>query len=307
MDASLSSLRSFLAVARNRGISRALGELHLTQPAVSRQIKSLEESLGTELFLRKGRFLKLTEAGYILEHYAAKVFQLLTKAQEEIDGLKGLIRGHLRISAATTVGIYMIPDILGTFKAEYPGIEISLNISNKEEVLRQVKTGGVDLGFAGPPIPFPDFASHAFMEDGMVLIVSPQHPFAARDNIKAEDLAEDVFIHREVGSGTREIIDEALRRAGVTLDQTMELASTEGIKKAVTANLGISIVSSRAVTLEVMIGSLSAVWVSDMNLRHSIHVFYPPNIPLSSAAEGFRRFLTDRPREEGTETALWNV
>lgn len=297
MDVSLSSLRSFLAVAKHRGISRALGELHLTQPAVSRQIQSLEEYLDAQLFLRKGRFLKLTEAGYILEHYASRVFQLLTEAQEEIDGLKGLIRGHLRISAATTVGIYMIPDILGAFKSEHPGIEISLTISNKEEVLRQVKAGTVDLGFAGPPVPFPDFASHAFMEDSMVLIVSPQHPFATRDSVTARELAEDVFIHREVGSGTREIIEGQLRRAGVSLTQTMELASTEGIKKAVSANLGISIVSSRAVTLEVMIGSLSAVWVSDLDLRHSVYVLYPPNSPLSMAAEGFRRFLTTRPGE----------
>ncbi len=294
-DASLTNLRTFVTVAKFRGISRALGELHLTQPAVSRQIHALEDSLGTPLFVRKGRFLSLTEAGEILQQYSIRVFQLLTEAQEAIDGLKGLVRGHLRISAATTIGIYMIPDVLGEFKSLYPGIEISLTISNKEEVLRQVQGGMVDMGFVGPPVPFPELAMDTYLEDDLVLIVSPQHRLAARDTVSTRMLPEDVFILREKGSGTREIMEEELRRAGVSLLHTMELGSTEAIKKAVAANLGVSIVSSRAVTLEVMIGHLCAVRVSDLDLRRRIYMLYLRNSPLSSAAEGFRRFLSARP------------
>jgi DNA-binding transcriptional LysR family regulator len=292
MDWNLSNLRTFLAVARHQGISRALNELHLTQPAVSRQILALEESLGTHLFVRRGRFLALTEAGHILQQYAVRVSQLLTEAQEEIDGLKGLIRGHLRISAASTIGIYMIPDVLGEFKSQYPGIEIRLNISNKEEVLRNVQAGTADIGFVGPPVPGSELAVETYLEDDLVLIVSPQHWLASRDTISAQMLTEDVFILREHGSGTREILEEELRRAGVSLQHAMELGSTEAIKKAVAANLGLSIVSTRAVTLEVMLGHLCAVRVSDLNLRRSIYMLYLRNTPLSSAAEGFRRFLS---------------
>ena len=295
MDVNLSSLNTFLKVAKYRGITRALGELHLTQPAVSRQIKGLEEYLGTQLFLRKGRFLTLTDAGHILEHYSTRVFEILKEAQNELDGLKGLIRGHIRISAATTIGIYVIPDMLAEFKLEHPGIEINITISNKEEVLRQVQAGTVDIGFAGPPIPFPEFARHAYMEDDMVLIVSPQHRLAARNTVSAKELTDELFILRERGSGTREILEEELRRAKVSLAQTNELGSTEAIKKTVAANLGISIVSSRAVILEAMIGNLRAVRVSDLDLRHMLYMLYLPNSPLSPAAEGFRRFLTDRP------------
>ncbi len=295
MDVNLSSLRTFLTVAKFQGISRALHEIHLTQPAVSRQIHGLEEGLGTPLFLRKGRFLALTEAGEILQQYSIRVFQLLTEAQEAIDGLKGLVRGHLRISAATTIGIYMIPDVLGEFKTQYPGIEISLTISNKEEVLRQVQAGMVDMGFVGPPVPFPELAMDTYLEDDLVLIVSPQHQLAAQDTVSTRMLPEDVFILRERGSGTREIMEEELRRAGASLRHTMELGSTEAIKKAVAANLGVSIVSSRAVTLEVMVGHLCAVRVSDLNLRRRIYMVYLRNSPLSSAAEGFRRFLSARP------------
>lgn len=295
MEWNLSNLRTFLTVARHQGISRALNDLHLTQPAVSRQILALEESLGTHLFARRGRFLALTEAGETLQQYAIRVFQLLTEAREEIDGLKGLIRGHLRISAASTVGIYMIPDVLGEFKSLYPGIEISLNISNKEEVLRNVRAGTADIGFVGPPVPGSELAADTYLEDDLVLIVSPQHWLASRDSVTSQMLSEDVFILREHGSGTREILEEELRRAGVTVRHAMELGSTEAIKKAVAANLGLSIVSTRAVTLEVMLGHLCAVRISDLNLRRPIYMLYLSNSPLSSAAEGFRRFLSVHP------------
>ncbi len=299
MDWNLSNLRTFLTVARHQGISRALNDLHLTQPAVSRQILALEESLGTHLFVRRGRFLALTEAGQILQQYSIRVFQLLTEAREEIDSLKGMIRGHLRISAASTVGIYMIPDVLGEFKSQYPGIEISLSISNKEDVLRNVQAGTVDIGFVGPPIPGSELAADTYLEDDLVLIVSPQHWLASRDSVSAQILTEDVFILREQGSGTREILEEELHKAGVTLRHSMELGSTEAIKKAVAANLGLSIISTRAVTLEVMLGHLCAVRVSDLNLRRPIYMLYLRNSPLSSAAEGFRHFLSTHPGKPG--------
>lgn len=295
MDADIHSLRTFLAVARNRGISRATKDVHLSQPAISRQILALEETFGTPLFVRKGRFLTLTEAGRILEQHAGRILQLLSEARQEIDGLKGLVRGHLRISAASTIGIYMIPDVLGAFKDLYPGIDISLNISNKKQVLHEVQEGAADIGFIGPPVPESELAMETYMEDSLALIVSPNHWLAERESVRAKLLAEDVFLLREKGSGTREIIEEELRKAGVSLRHTMELGSTEAIKKAVAANLGISIVSSRAATLEVMLGHLCAVRVSDLNLRRSIYMMYARNAPLSPAADGFHRFLSSRP------------
>lgn len=293
MDVNLSNLRTFLTVARHRGITRALGELHLTQPAVTRQIQGLEEHLDAQLFVRKGRFLDLTEAGEILEQYAVRVFQLLTDAREAIDGLKGLIRGHLRISAATTIGIYMIPDVLGEFKSEHPGIEVSLNVSNKEEVIRQVKEGVADLGFVMPPVSSPELAMDEYLEDDMVLIVSPQHRLATVETVSTSALADEVFILRERGTGTREIIEEELRRAGVDLMHSMELWSTEAVKKTVAANLGVAFVSSRAVALEVMVGNLCAIQVSNLNFRRTTYMLYLRKRPLSPAAAGFRRFLME--------------
>lgn len=287
-------LRTFLAVARREGISKALEELPLTQSAVSRQIQNLEETLGVELFVRRGRSLVLTEAGQILQEYATRAFQLLAEAREAIEGLKGLVRGHLRISAASTIGIYMLPEVLGHFRVRYPGIEISLSITNKEQVLRHLLAASSDLGFVGPPVRFPELATEEYMEDELVLIVSPHHRLANREVVPARELSEEVFILREKGSGTREIMEEELRRTGISLRHAMELGSTEAVKQAVSANLGVSIVSTYTVTQEVMLGRLCTVRISGLNLRRRLYLVYPRSMPLSPAAQAFRAFLLEQ-------------
>ncbi len=287
-------LRTFLTVAKHGGISKATDELALTQSAASRQILSLEESLGVKLFLRKGRSLVLTEAGRVLQEYATRAFQVLAEAREAIDGLKGLVRGHLRISAASTIGTYMLPEVLGEFKVRYPGIEISLSITNKEQVLQHVLAASSALGFVGPPVRFPELSTEEYLEDELMLIVSPHHRLAHHETVLARELAEDVFILREKGSGTREIMEEELRRVGVPLQHAMELGSTEAIKQAVAANLGVSIVSTYSFTQEVMLGRLCTVRISDLNLRRRIYLVYLRNMPLSPAAHGFRHFLFER-------------
>lgn len=305
-----SHLRTFMTVAKREGISKATEELALTQSAVSRQIQSLEESLGVELFVRRGRSLSMTEAGRILLEYGARAFQVLAEAREAIDGLRGLVRGHLRISAASTIGIYMLPEVLGEFKALHPGIEISLSITNKEQVLRQLAGGSADLGFVGPPLRSPELAREDYVEDELVLIVSPHHRLAQREAVPARELSEDIFILREKGSGTREIMEEELRQAGISLRHAMELGSTEAVKQAVAASLGVSIVSTHAVTQEVMLGRLCTVRISGLNFRRQISLIYPRNTPLSPVAEAFRRFLLDhrsraaeRPRRRATARA----
>jgi DNA-binding transcriptional LysR family regulator len=292
-------LQTFLVVAKREGISKALDELPLTQSAVSRQILALEEALGVQLFVRKRRSLVLTEAGQILREYAMRAFQVLSEAREAIDGLKGLVRGHLRISAASTIGIYMLPEVLGKFKTHYPGIEISLSITNKEQVLRHLLAAASDIGFVGPPVLFHELATEEYMEDELVLIVSPQHRLSNREIVTAQELAEEVFILREKGSGTREIMEEELRRAGIALRHAMELGSTEAVKQAVAANLGVSIVSTDAVTQEVLLGRLCTVRIANLNLRRCLFLVYPKKLPLSPAAKEFRRFLLE---QQTTET-----
>src|SRR3954469_5477439 len=296
-------LRTFLVVARHQGISRALPELALTQSAASRQIQNLEEQLGVQLFLRKGRALLPTEAGCLLQEYATRSLRILDEARDAIDGLKGLLRGRLRISAASTIGIFLLPEVLGAFKALHPGIEISLSITNKEQVLRHVLAASSDLGFVGPRVSFPELLSEEYLEDELVLVVSRRHRLADREKVRAADLAEEIFILREKGSGTREIMEEEMGRAGVPLRNAMELGSTEAIKQAVAANLGVSIVSIHSVRQEALLGRLCVVRVSDLDLHRRIYMVSLRDMPLSPAAEAFRRFLFEhRAKQEARDS-----
>jgi len=291
-------LRTFLVVARHEGISKALPELALTQSAASRQIQNLEEQLGVQLFLRKGRALLPTEAGRLLQEYGTRALRTLDEARQAIDGLKGLLRGRLRISAASTIGIFLLPEVLGEFKALHPGIEISLSITNKEQVLRHALAASSDLGFVGPPVSFPELLSEEYLEDELVLVVPRQHRLAEREKVRAAELAEEIFILREKGSGTREIMEEEMGRAGVPLRNAMELGSTEAIKQAVAANLGISIVSIHSVTQEALLGRLCVVRVPDLDLHRQIYMVCLRNLPLSPAAAAFRTFLFERRAKE---------
>lgn len=287
----LSQLKAFLAVAQDGSFSRAAEKLYLTQPAVSKQIQALEEALGMRLFDRVGRSILLTEAGNILRDHAHIVFQTLEEARETITQLRGLQRGHLRISAASTIGTYMLPQPLGELKAQFPGIEISLAITNKARVVQQVLNHEVELGFVGPPVEPAELEREEYLLDELVLILAPTHRLAREESVGVAELAEEVFILREQGSGTREIMEEELGRVHVSLKKAMELGSTEAIKQAVAANLGVSIVSKFAISLEILQGRLAVARLPDLNLSRQLFVIHHGGRTLSPAAQEFGSLL----------------
>jgi len=289
----LHQLRGFMAVARHSSFSRASEELYRTQPAISKQIRALEEALETKLFHRLGRKIQLTDAGEILYRYAHRVFQVLDEARETVSELKGLQKGHLRISAASTIGTYMLPRALGRFKRRYPGIDISLAITNKAHVLEQVLEHEADLGFVGPPVQPKELQREEYLLDELVLIVDPNHPLAHEEFVSIDQLKEEVYILREPGSGTREIMEEELTRKGIVLRKAMELGSTEAIKQAVAANLGVSIVSRYAITLEVVMGRLCAAHIKDLNLRRQLYAVSLKDRTLPLAAAAFLELLQE--------------
>ncbi len=287
----LSQLKAFLAVAQDRSFSRAAEKLYLTQPAVSKQIQALEEALGMRLFDRVGRSILLTQAGNILHDHAHIAFQTLEEARETINQLRGLQRGHLRISAASTIGTYMLPQPLGELKAQFPGIEISLAITNKARVVQQVLSHEVELGFVGPPVEPAELEMEEYLLDELVLIMAPTHRLAQEESVGVAELVEEVFILREQGSGTREIMEEELGRVRVSLKKAMELGSTEAIKQAVAANLGVSIVSKFAISLEILQGRLAVARLPDLNLSRQLFVIHHGGRTLSPAAQEFCSLL----------------
>jgi len=289
-----SQLRAFLAVVDRRGISRATDDLALTQSAVSRQIQSLEQSLGMKLFVRQRRSLILTDAGRIVLEHGRRILRGVGEIQDALDGLKGLKRGHLRIGAASTIGTYLLPEPLGAFKGQFPGIEITLEIANKAETLRRLLAQEIDVGFAGPPIAAPDLVAEEYLTDELLLITAPIHPLAGSPSVRARDLADEVFIMRERGSGTREIMEEELVRAGLQIRKMMELGSAEAIKQAVAANLGVSLVSRYAITLEILTGRLCSASVEDLRLTRQLYAVYRRQGPLTWAAGAFMEFLREK-------------
>lgn len=298
----LAHLKAFMAVAQHRSFSRAAEKLYLTQPAVSRQIQALEELLGVQLFDRVGRSILLTEAGNILLHHAHMALQALEEGRETIHQLRGLQKGHLRISAASTIGTYMLPQPLGDFKARFPHIDISLAITNKARVLQQVLHHDVELGFVGPPVDPAALEREEYLLDELVLIVAPTHRLAHEESVQVAELAEEVFILREHGSGTREIMEEELARVRLNLKKSMELGSTEAIKQAVAANLGVSIVSKFAITLEILQGRLAVVKLQELNLRRQLFMVYHRGRTLSPAAQEFFSLL--RQSRSASRTAV---
>jgi DNA-binding transcriptional LysR family regulator len=284
-------LRAFLVVAERRGVSRATEELALTQSAISRQIQSLERALRAKLFVRHGHSLILTDAGRILLEHGRRILRAVGEAQDALDGLRGLRRGHLRIGAASTIGTYLLPEPLGAFKRLFPGIEVTLEIANKAETLRRLLAQEIDIGFVGPPIRAAALVAAEYLTDELVLITAPGHPLAGSPSVTAPDLANEVFIMRERGSGTREIMEEELVRSGVEIKKVMELGSTEAIKQAVAANLGVSLVSRYAISLEILTGRLCSAIVSDLRLTRQLYAVYHEQGPLTWAASAFLDFL----------------
>lgn len=235
----------------------------------------------------------LTEAGRVLQEYATRAFHVLAEAQEAIEGLRGLVRGRLRISAASTIGTYMLPEVLGAFKGPVS--------RDRGEPLHYQQGAGpaaralhaVGSRVRRPAPPLPGALGGRVPRGRIDAHRGPQHRLAHREGVVARELSDEVFILREKGSGTREIMEEELGRAGVPLRHAMELGSTEAIKQAVAVNLGVSIVSTHSFSQEVMLGRLCSVPIADLSLRRGIYLVYLASMLLSPAALGFRAFLLE--------------
>lgn len=288
----LHQLKIFLAVARQRSFTLASEELHLSQPDVSLHIRELEEEIGLNLFERVGRKIPLTQAGEVLREQANRIFAQLRETEQALGELKGLMRGSLLIGASTTIGMYLLPQALTDFRRRFPGIKVHLKIANTQEVERLVGGMEVDVGFTGGVLtPSKELKVETYLEDELVLILSPKHPLAKKRNVRLSDLAQETFILREAGSATRQVFEQALRGQKVEIEIGMELDSTEAIKWAVTEGLGVSVVSKYAVKKEVKVSLLSMKRIQGLRLHRPLHIVYHGQRHLPPAARAFLELL----------------
>jgi len=293
------NLRVFLAAAKMGSFTRAAEFLNVSQPAVTHQIKNLEETLRTKLFIRSQNKIALTRAGKILLKYAEDIHLLYQKASKEIQAANNRVAGEVAIGAASLVGKYLLPRIIGEFKRSYPEVNISMLVGNSKEILEYLQNDVIELAIVSEPIRVGRLKATPLYRDFLTVIVYPGHPWAARKEILQNELCSEDFISREIGSGTREVYLKSLARAckGRRLRTVTVLGSTEAVKMAVMGKMGFSIVSHLAVRAEIEAGLLKAIPVQDLTMTRDFFLVFKSEKTLSIPAAKLKEFLKGKKSE----------
>lgn len=297
----LRQLEVFAAIVRHGSFTRAAEELFLTQPTVSMQIKKLTEAVGMPLFEQIGKTLYVTEAGRSLYKFACEIFDNFARFEMTLADLKGLKQGSLRLAVVTTAK-YFIPLMLGKFCQRYPGVDVSLKVSNRERLLQRMSENEDDLYvFGQPPTGIPT-VSESFLKNPLVVVAPVDHPLAKQNAIPLERLAELPMLVREAGSGTRMAAERLFAEHGVTMKVRMELGSNEAIKQAVIGGLGISVLSKHTLSSEANGGRLTLLAVQGFPINRYWHVVHPEGKQLSVVAQTFRDYLLQHSANEAIGT-----
>ncbi len=290
-------LQVFHTVAKQLSFTKAAELLFMTQPAVTFQVKQLEEHFNTRLFERSHGKISLTPAGELALDYAERILNLTAEMEARISELTGQVSGPLLIGASTTIAEYMLPRLLGEFKRLHPETQARLTVANSETIENKVADHTLDMGLIESPSHHPNLVTQVCCEDELVMICAPFCDIARLASVSPKEVASQPYISRESGSGTRECIDDFFRVNGVSLDEinlVMELGSREAIKGAVASGLGVAVVSSTTVDKEVRLGELTAVPLNPP-LRRQLSLVYPQEKFRSKLLQSFLDFLQKSP------------
>ncbi|MBE6111961.1 MAG: LysR family transcriptional regulator [Peptococcaceae bacterium] len=289
------SMRVFITVADKKNFSKAAKALSLTQPAVSFQIQTLEQYYQTMLFDRVNRHVKLTAAGELLLDYAVHMNNLQAELERNMQQLTGHVKGELLIGASTTIGEYILPYVVGSFKQDYPDVNVTIQIMNTKDIGAAVANKTFDLGIIeGPLDQLGTMDTHKFLEDELVLAMPADHPLAAKGSITLEELKSLPYITREPGSGSRLIFEQALIDADFDIEDlniVMELGSTTSIKSAIMGGLGISTISKWAIQDLVKTGKVVALSIEGLTLTRNFNIILNNDKFQSEATGKFLDFL----------------
>lgn len=286
-------LRVFREVANQASFRRAAEALYITQPAVTQQIKALEEELGARLFDRSGGIVRLTAAGEVLLRHAAEAEATLSRAIEEIGALEGEVRGALRIAASTTIAQYVLPRLLAEFARQHQGVRLELESENTQRVVEAVASGEAPIGLIEGPAHKQELRVERWLEDELMLVVPSGHAWAGKE-IPLSALGSAKLVVRERGSGTREVLEDALKRAGAPIQRAqiaMELSSTEAILACIEAGLGVGFASRFALERQRALGTLAVVKVKGLRVTREFSMVHPRGPKTNAAALAFAEHL----------------
>jgi DNA-binding transcriptional LysR family regulator len=285
----------FAAVVQTGSFSRAAEALNISQPAISKGVRDFELQVGCRLLNRSPKGVVPTTEGLALSRHAETLFAAERAAEEELSALRGLHNGSLRIGASTTIATYMIARYLGAFHRAHPGVDLHLVSANTRDIAEQMAAQDIDIGLVEGPIEERNIIAEPWRTDVMKLIVAPDHAFAAaKEAIDPKRLDDEVLILREPGSGSREVVTQALTAHSIEPLRTLEIGSTAAIKQVVAAGLGVSIVSAVSVKDQVQLGHLKIAAMQGVQIERTLWRLKVPGRIAMPAARAFEKMLDDR-------------
>ena len=295
----LHHLAIFATVAATGSLTASARKLHVSQPALSRELKAFEQRLGVTLFERHAKGMRLTQAGEVLNRYAVRLFELERTAEAAMQEIAGALRGRLTLGASNTIGTYVLPPLLATFRRQRPHVEISLFVGNTEQVSQGVDDMRFMLGFIEGPLHLQGLRSTVFQHDEIMPVAAPDHPLFARKALKPEDLSGEPLLMREHGSGTRELIAAALQRQNITPGETMEFGNTEALKRAAVHGGGIAWLPRICMLNELADGSLRTLLVRELTITRPLMMVERESAQMEPAAAAFVHLL-QQPNDAST-------
>ena len=292
MHFTLQQLKLFESVSRLGSYTQAADELFITQPAVSIQIKRLEEQAGLPLFEKVGKKTFLTNAGKVMYAGSQEILNSLDDLKNSIEELKGTVKGPIQVSVVTTAK-YFLPELLGAFLQLYPDVEPKLKFTNRARVIERLRDNKDDFVIMGQVPKDKDLESYPFLNNIIGIIAPANHPLANKKNIPIGELANHRFLNREIGSGTRHTLDQLMEEHGINIEPYMELGSSEALKQAVMAGLGISALSIHSVQLELEVNKLTVLDVEGFPLKRRWYAVHLKGKKLSLVARTFLDYVLE--------------
>ncbi|MHB9094116.1 MAG: LysR family transcriptional regulator [Eubacteriales bacterium] len=296
----LTQLKAFYKVSRCGNFSRAAENLFMSQPALSRQISSLEAAVGMQLFYRNGRGVTLTDAGRRLLPYAETIIANIEEAEKMFNELLNLETGELSLVTCSTVGNYLLPATMADYRQRFPEVKINIMIKNTRDTLKKIMERDVDLGIIPGPIDEPGLYMEPYQEDRLVLTLPPGHPFTAENcTIEPRDFSSQMFLAREPGSHSRELVESFFHKNAITPKEIITLGHTEALKRGVANGMGLAFLPACSIELELKTGLLYRIPGESFELHRELLCVYPKDYRLSPAALAFMALVKKNRQKRG--------
>ncbi|SHE29676.1 DNA-binding transcriptional regulator, LysR family [Desulforamulus putei DSM 12395] len=291
----LSHFKVFYTLAETGSLAKTSKLLELSQPTINHNIYLLEQHYGAKLFDRSNKKIKLTRFGQVLQRYVSEILSLVEQSEKHIENLVRELSGNLYLGASHTIAENVLPKIMGMFNHDYPEVDIHLEVTNTQHIVDHILENKLDLGLIEGPVTHEKIIAKPFMEDELLVVLPYNHPLAIKKNLTLNELATLPFVLREEGSGTRVVMETALKKAGLDpgeLNTVMELGNTQAVIGAVEAGLGATILSGLAVTKEIQLKTVKTCRIANVNIVRFFSLILNKDKPLSPICETFLSFIT---------------